>query len=106
MTRRLAFVLALALVAAACGGLPDAGSSGDTATSQAAGTPETTASTEAAGGSATGPGTTDPTGTVAPPVSGFDGPPAPSDAVPNAAGADILLSQEVLPVYLIFWAEW
>ncbi|MEX1281048.1 MAG: hypothetical protein AB1Z55_10030 [Acidimicrobiia bacterium] len=109
MSRLVALLLVLALVAAACGG--DAGSDGDAAE------PTTTAASETTRPSTgDGTGTTEPSGTTEgtegtegpaePPISGFDGPPAPDVAVPVADGDDVLLSQEVLPVYLMFWAEW
>ena len=108
-----ALVVVLLMVLAACGGAAEPADVDDVAS----GTPTTEGSaptTETApgatdGGTDTTAGSTDATETpdaAAPPVSGFDGPPAPGDPVPNEAGNDILLSQEVLPVYLVFWAEW
>jgi len=93
--RRL--VIALALVAAACGGsaatTPDP--SGDTAV---AATPSSD-STSDAGGDSTSSG--DSTDRVRP-----DGPDAPEFTLALGEGGSFTLSQEQKPVYMVFWAEW
>ncbi len=108
MKRFVLLLLVLALLAAACGG-------GDVAVDQTTPTSdapaETTPSTDGETGTTDAPedapATTEGSGGEAlPPVSGVDGPPAPSLPVPFEGGNDILLNQEVLPVYLVFWAEW
>lgn len=115
--RRFAVLVVLALVVAACGG--------GTATTDPTTPPDAgTRSTDAGATSTTVPTTTDPTtspddgdtdtedGTsttapaAGPPVSGVDGDPAPSVPIPVEGGDPVLVDQEVLPVFLVFWAEW
>ncbi len=111
MRRLAALLLVLGLVSAACGG---AGGDAGTVDTEASPTSEATATTGAADDDpADDPTTTssadvgsESTVAAGPPVSGVDGPPAPPNAVPFEGGNDIELSQEVLPVYLVFWAEW
>jgi hypothetical protein len=109
MKRLALLLLVLALVAAACGG-GDVAVDETTPTTDAPAetTPSTdgeTATTDAPEGT-DAPGTTEGSGEALPPDSGVDGPAAPDLPIPYEGGNDILLSQEVLPVYLVFWAEW
>lgn len=105
MNRLVVLLLALSLVAAACG-------SGEVAVDETTATVEAPAGTTAPtdGGeteTTDAPGTTGGSGgETLPPESGVDGPAAPDVAIPYEGGSDLLLSQEVLPVYLVFWAEW
>jgi thiol-disulfide isomerase/thioredoxin len=90
----------LVVVLAACGGAATA-PDGSPSTSTGEATPPTTAATttEAPPGTSSAP-------TTAAPDPGPDWPPAPLDEIPIADAAPLVLSDEPLPVLLVFWAEW
>lgn len=102
MTRRLTFVLAVALVAAACGGADG---------SPAASSPSEPQTTVVASGAGNDAGTTtiavdstsDP-GTTA--AASPEGPDAPDFSLALSDGGEFVLSAEQKPVYMVFWAEW
>ena len=112
-TSRTLFV-ALAIAMAACG----TGDASVDTTSQASATaaptetvapPESAAPTETTAGQApTTEGTvaeTAPTTGAAQP-SGVDGPVAPDFEFTLDDGSTFVLSEEAMPVYMVFWAEW
>ncbi len=91
--------LALALVAAACGG------------TAVVPVPSTTVASVPEGAGSVVPTspevTVTPTATTAPTTrSTVDGPPAPDFTLRLADGTEFVLSRETRPVYLVFWAEW
>lgn len=109
MRRSIALAFVFALVATACASSPDAGDSdattvlvqSTTTTEGAASDGDETSTTSDAGGSET---TTTTESTSPPP----EGPAAPDFTL--ALGEDgaesFVLSQEVMPVFMVFWAEW
>lgn len=113
MTMKVGFlVVALLLVAVACGDADVATTEGTAASAQVATTAaespsETTAETAASGTEA--PASTsapDSPATTAKEPSGVDGPPAPDFTLALADGSSYQLSADDKPVYMIFWAEW
>ncbi len=109
MRNRAVFVVALGLLAAACGSGSATGETQATSVPATTATPTTTTAappTSAEAGEAD-PTTTSTTTTAAPAVV-VDGPPAPDFtlALEDPAGETFTLSEESKPVYMVFWAEW
>ena len=108
MVRRGTLVFALALVAAACGGASGGVTTPDgtaTTTSSAA---TSSAPTSTTAGSAAPGGDAGPVAPASTTVPAEDlGDPAPDFLLAlGEGGSTFSLSQEVLPVYMVFWAEW
>ena len=110
MKRRMFLLVALALVAASCGGAVE--DAGDATTSAPAASetiateaPETTP-TEAMGDDDHSEDTADTTTTTDEPKPEPEGDPAPDFTLALADGSEFSLSAEEKPVYLVFWAEW
>ena len=95
-------LVALAVVAASCGGDSDTSSTLDSPESPVTTSPVTTSPVT------TSPVTTSPPGAETPEttVPTVDGPAAPDFTLALGDGGEITLSTEQKPVYLIFWAEW
>lgn len=107
--KRILLVLAvLALVAAACSGSTvDPPADGDTASTVASSAPSDTVAQEQASDATapsnpdSAPATTSPAAEPPP-----EGPPARDFTLALEPTGEFVLSQEVKPVYMIFWAEW
>ena len=106
MSRFFLLVIALALLAVACGTGEPASTAAvvpTTATTQAVSTDsvaEGTAATE------TDPGADESAVVADRGPSGVDGPIAPDFSLLLGDGATFTLSEEAKPVYMVFWAEW
>ncbi len=103
MIRTVRWLLALALIAAACGGAatdpPSQTAAPQVTTTGPVGSPDSTAAASPTTTSADTP-------VVAAQPSGVDGPAAPDFSLKVDDGSTFVLSQEAKPVYLVFWAEW
>jgi hypothetical protein len=108
MNRLILILVAFALVVAACSGAADETSD--------SGAVNETAASNSTSSSATGESSTDSTApTAAADASNEsstearavpDGPPAKDFTLALEPSGEFVLSQEVKPVYMIFWAEW
>jgi len=106
--RKLLLVLAIGLVASACGGSPSSSDS-----SEATAAPTTAAVERTDPPSSQAPDTEARSASEAPPVSeapsvspSFTGPPAPDFDLALANGGTFSLTDEQKPTYVVFWAEW
>lgn len=108
MTARVAGLLGVLLVVAACAA-PATQTSGPSATVAQTGpgteAPLVTEGPAATTASPSVPATTGPVST-APPVPAPNGPPAPDFTLAMGDGTSFTLSEEARPVFMIFWAEW
>ncbi|MGF1665832.1 MAG: hypothetical protein ACFCVC_06130 [Acidimicrobiia bacterium] len=102
--RSVALVGALAMILAACGG------------GEAAIAPDDSPATSTAPGAAPAPSPSPSSGAASPapsdPGAGAQSPAdpdaalAPDFTLPLGEGGEFALSEEALPVYMVFWAEW
>jgi hypothetical protein len=104
--KRLALFLAVLTVAAACSSTNDAAPTTDAAPATSAGaTATTTAPAEDSDATRDSMGDSGaslvPNQTIAP-----EGPEAPDFTMALADGDTFTLSEQALPVYMIFWADW
>ena len=111
MKRILLVVAVLALVAAACSGSTvDTTEDGATASTVAPSAPSAPSDTVAQeqGSDSTAPTDLDPTSTATSPEAKPppEGPPARDFTLALEPTGEFVLSQEVKPVYMVFWAEW
>ena len=103
MKRSISSLLAaLALVAGSCGGPAATAPGPGTTTVEVAGSSSTPSTT----GSEIPPTTAGVTPPNTSPGPSFDGPAAPDFELALDGGSRFVLSDEVKPVYLVFWAEW
>ena len=105
--RKPLLLVAIALVAAACGGsndpVADAGTASPDVAAESTAAPETTTpATDAA----TTDEPADTPATTAAAVPSFDGPPAPDFELDLNDGTKFTLAGEEKPVFMVFWAEW
>jgi len=104
--RKPLLLLAIALVAAACGGTGestvDQAPATTVASSEVSATPETTVAAEEPAGAA---GSEAPATTEASAPS-HDGPAAPDFELDLNDGTTFTLAGEEKPVFMVFWAEW
>ncbi len=107
MTARLAGLLGVLLVVAACAAPATQDAAVPTTVAQTSPGTEAPLVTEgpAATESPAAPATTGPLPT-APPVPVPDGPPAPDFTLAMGDGTSFTLSEEARPVFMVFWAEW
>jgi hypothetical protein len=104
--KRIALLLAVMTVAAACSSTDD-GAPADTTASVA--TTQATQTTQASDVSSTPnrDAMEDSGSSLIPdPVIPPDGPPAPDFTMALADGGTFTLSEQAMPVYMIFWADW
>jgi len=97
--RRVALLVALMMVAAACASSPSTGAADENADVSATTVPDTTDGTEAQGSA---PATDEVIDLSQPP----EGPLAIDFTMALASGESFTLSSEQKPLYMIFWAEW
>lgn len=100
----IAIVLAVSAIVAACG---DGGSAPPVtdASATATETTEVAAATESPATTTQAAATTAANGDEVAP-SGVDGPQAPDFEFQLDDGSTFVLSEEAMPVYMVFWAEW
>jgi hypothetical protein len=108
MKRILLVLASFALVVAACSGSADGGSSDTSAANTAAGTVASSTIAQEPSSDTSEP---TPSSTEAPTTSSEakpppEGPPARDFTLALEPSGEFVLSQEVKPVYMIFWAEW
>jgi hypothetical protein len=105
--RKGLLLVAIVLVAAACGGSNDSVAEAGTASPDVAA--ETTAAPEATAPTTDGATTDEPAdtpATTAAAAPSFDGPPAPDFELDLNDGTTFTLAGEEKPVFMVFWAEW
>jgi hypothetical protein len=109
--KRLALMLAVVTVAAACSPSADSSVSADSSqsTANSSATVDSTESAAASQPDAESTSTSigdDGASLVPAPTIPPDAPPAPDFTMALADGDTFTLSEQAMPVYMIFWAEW
>jgi hypothetical protein len=92
----------LALFAASCGGSVD----GSTETSTGGDDAGASSSSSSPGEDSTDASSTDASSATTEALPQLEGPAAPNFTLALEPSGEFVLSQEVKPVYMIFWAEW
>ncbi len=102
MNRSVSVLVAVVLLASACGGVATEVSSAVEPIAGAVTTVSETTPAPAGATDTTGPSVSEPE----PSPSGVDGPAAPDFSLVLSDGSTFTLSEGSKPVYMVFWAEW